>query len=111
MDVTLESEVKAAVDAAVERWGRLDCIFNNAGFGGALGPIESIGVDDYDMTFTFFACTACPAAKGADIHRSLAASDNFCTRSGTRCALCRGVGCEPSATGRSRARSGRVTDA
>ena len=51
VNVTQEAEVKAAIDAAVERWGRLDCIFNNAGFGGALGPIESISVEDYDMTF------------------------------------------------------------
>ena len=51
VNVTQEAEVKAAIDTAVERWGRLDCIYNNAGFGGALGPIESISVEDYDMTF------------------------------------------------------------
>ena len=51
VNVTQEAEVKAAIEAAVERWGRLDCIYNNAGFGGALGPIESISVEDYDMTF------------------------------------------------------------
>ena len=36
VNVTREAEVKAAIEAAVERWGRLDCIYNNAGFGGAL---------------------------------------------------------------------------
>ena len=51
VNVTQESEVKAAIHATIERWGRLDCIYNNAGFGGALGPIESISVEDYDMTF------------------------------------------------------------
>src|SRR6185295_15090139 len=38
VDVTREEEVKGAVEEAVSRWGRLDCMFNNAGFGGALGP-------------------------------------------------------------------------
>ncbi len=40
VDVTSEADVSGAVDSTVERYGRLDCIFNNAGFGGALGPID-----------------------------------------------------------------------
>jgi NAD(P)-dependent dehydrogenase (short-subunit alcohol dehydrogenase family) len=51
VNVTHEVEVKAAIDAAVSRWGRLDCLFNNAGFGGALGPLEDTSVEDFDMTF------------------------------------------------------------
>ena len=35
---------------ATERWGRLDCLYNNAGFGGALGPIGATTVDDFDLT-------------------------------------------------------------
>ncbi len=50
-EVRQEEQVKAAVDTAVGCWGRLDCIFNNAGFGGALGPIEDIPADEFDMTF------------------------------------------------------------
>lgn len=50
VEVRQEDQVKAAVDAAVDRWGRLDCMFNNAGFGGALGPVEDIPVDAYDLT-------------------------------------------------------------
>jgi NAD(P)-dependent dehydrogenase (short-subunit alcohol dehydrogenase family) len=34
----------------VERWGRLDVLFNNAGFGGASGPLEETTVADYDLT-------------------------------------------------------------
>ncbi|MFZ5913360.1 MAG: SDR family NAD(P)-dependent oxidoreductase [Pseudomonadota bacterium] len=49
-DVTREAEVKAAVEGAVAKFGRLDCIFNNAGFGGAAGPVETISVEDYDIT-------------------------------------------------------------
>jgi NAD(P)-dependent dehydrogenase (short-subunit alcohol dehydrogenase family) len=50
-EVRQEDQVKAAIDKAVGRWGRLDCMFNNAGFGGALGPIEDIPADEFDMTF------------------------------------------------------------
>lgn len=50
-EVRQENQVKAAVDTAVGRWGRLDCIFNNAGFGGALGPIEDIPEEEFDLTF------------------------------------------------------------
>src|SRR5436190_18773869 len=44
-EVRQEDQVQMAIDAAVGRWGRLDCMFNNAGFGGALGPIEEIPAD------------------------------------------------------------------
>ena len=51
VDVTREADVAAAVEAAVDRWGGLDIMFNNAGFGGALGPIETTTVEDFDLTF------------------------------------------------------------
>jgi NAD(P)-dependent dehydrogenase (short-subunit alcohol dehydrogenase family) len=47
-DVSRESDVKAVVDHAVERFGRLDCMFNNAGFARASGGIEQISVEDWD---------------------------------------------------------------
>ena len=50
-EVRQEDQVQSAIDAAVGRWGRLDCMFNNAGFGGALGPIEEIAADEFDLTF------------------------------------------------------------
>lgn len=49
-DVSKEEHVAAMMAEATDRWGRLDCLFNNAGFGGALGPISSTSVDDYDLT-------------------------------------------------------------
>ncbi len=49
-DVSREDDVRAMIATATERWGRLDCLFNNAGFGGALGPIASTSVEDFDLT-------------------------------------------------------------
>ena len=49
-DVAREDDVEAAVGRAVSEYGRLDCMFNNAGFGGAVGPIADIPVDEYDIT-------------------------------------------------------------
>ncbi len=51
VDVNRESDVRGVVEDAVKRWDRLDCIYNNAGFGGALGPIEETTVEEFDMTF------------------------------------------------------------
>jgi NAD(P)-dependent dehydrogenase (short-subunit alcohol dehydrogenase family) len=49
-DVTREDDVKAAVAHAVSGFGRLDCMFNNAGSLGAVGPLEDIHIDEYDRT-------------------------------------------------------------
>lgn len=49
-NVANETEVQDAIGEATDRWGRLDVIFNNAGFGGALGPVSTISEADYDMT-------------------------------------------------------------
>lgn len=50
-DVSDEQEVEAMVAAAGERFGRLDCLVNNAGVPGAFGRIEQIDVADWDATF------------------------------------------------------------
>ena len=39
-DVGQEADVKAMIDLAVDRYEGLDCLFNNAGFGGVTGLIE-----------------------------------------------------------------------
>jgi NAD(P)-dependent dehydrogenase (short-subunit alcohol dehydrogenase family) len=49
-DVSRESDVSGAVAHALSRFGRLDCLYNNAGLGGVSGPIAEIPVDGYDQT-------------------------------------------------------------
>ena len=49
-DVSSEADIKAAIDRAVKEFGRLDITFNNAGIGGATGPIEKITAEDFDRT-------------------------------------------------------------
>jgi len=49
-DVREEAEIRAAIGEAVARWGRLDCLFNNAGAGGVTGGIEAISAEGIDAT-------------------------------------------------------------
>ncbi len=51
-DVSREEDVCNAIQQAVTRWGRLDCMYNNAGFGGVSGPIETTDMDAYDQTMS-----------------------------------------------------------
>jgi NAD(P)-dependent dehydrogenase (short-subunit alcohol dehydrogenase family) len=49
-DVSREADVEGAVAETVKQFGRLDCIFNNAGFGGVGGRIEAIDIAGFDQT-------------------------------------------------------------
>jgi NAD(P)-dependent dehydrogenase (short-subunit alcohol dehydrogenase family) len=50
-DVSLEQDIAAVVAEAVSVFGRLDCMFNNAGLVGAIGPLAQTTVDAWDRTF------------------------------------------------------------
>ncbi len=50
-DVALEVDVEALVAATVERWGRIDVLFNNAGGPGQTGGIEGLEVEAFDAAF------------------------------------------------------------
>jgi NAD(P)-dependent dehydrogenase (short-subunit alcohol dehydrogenase family) len=47
-DVTRGDDIKAALDATVERFGRLDIAFNNAGIEQAIKPAHEISDDEWD---------------------------------------------------------------
>ena len=49
-DVTDETEIAGLMDAAAERFGGLDVVFNNAGAGGALESLEEITGAAWDRT-------------------------------------------------------------
>ncbi|MBA7645722.1 3-phenylpropionate-dihydrodiol/cinnamic acid-dihydrodiol dehydrogenase [subsurface metagenome] len=49
-DVSQESNIKAAIDLAVEKFGRLDVVFSNAGNPGPGGAIEDVPTDEFDKT-------------------------------------------------------------
>jgi NAD(P)-dependent dehydrogenase (short-subunit alcohol dehydrogenase family) len=49
-DVSREEDVAAAIRLAVDRWGRLDCLFNNAGLGGVDEVVEAIPMEGYQQT-------------------------------------------------------------
>ena len=49
-NVGQEEDMQSLITTAVEKFGRLDCIFNNAAIGGASGPIDEIPMLGYDVT-------------------------------------------------------------
>ena len=49
-DVAVEADIAAAVDLAVDSFGRLDVMFNKAGVMGTLGPIDRTPMDEADVT-------------------------------------------------------------
>lgn len=50
-DVTREADVEALISAAVSRYGRLDCAFNNAGIRGDLRRIAKLSLDDFERLY------------------------------------------------------------
>ncbi len=50
-DVAREDDVAGMLDHAVALFGSLDVLFNNAGVGGAIGPLTETSTEDWDYTF------------------------------------------------------------
>jgi len=47
-DVSVEADVKAMIDHAVDRFGRLDCLMNNAGRGSQFAAIADVDLGQFD---------------------------------------------------------------
>ena len=45
-NVAVERNVAAVVNDTASRFGRLDVLSTNAGFGGAMGPFKDTSIDD-----------------------------------------------------------------
>ncbi|MAH92736.1 MAG: 2,5-dichloro-2,5-cyclohexadiene-1,4-diol dehydrogenase [Hyphomonas sp.] len=51
-DVTDMAQLEGIMGAAVDHFGRLDILWNNAGHGGTPDPIEELDLDAYDQTMS-----------------------------------------------------------
>ena len=47
-DVYDEAQIKNAIDIAVKSFGKLDCLFNNAGTGGPLENVDTVTAEGFD---------------------------------------------------------------
>ena len=61
-DVSKQADMQAMIDATVDRFGRLDCIVNNAGWHPPAMTIDQTSVEDYEallrlnLVSTFMGC-------------------------------------------------------
>src|SRR4028118_1107160 len=49
-DISQPKEMQQAVQQLVERWGRLDIVFANAGINGVWAPLEELAPEEWDKT-------------------------------------------------------------
>ncbi len=49
-NVFFEEDIKAVVNEAFARFGKLDIMFNNAGVGGVTGPVDETNMEAFDIT-------------------------------------------------------------
>jgi len=54
-DVASEDHIEALFDLTLSQFGSLDIVFNNAGVGGAIGPLTETSTADWDYTFDVLA--------------------------------------------------------
>ena len=54
-DVANETDIAKLIDHTLHKFGKLDIMFNNAGVGGAIGPLTETTVESWDYTFDVLA--------------------------------------------------------
>jgi NAD(P)-dependent dehydrogenase (short-subunit alcohol dehydrogenase family) len=67
-DVTRTAEIQRLVQSAVERWGRIDVLFSNAGTFGAVATVEQFPEDMFDAVYAVHVRGAFLLAKYAVPH-------------------------------------------
>jgi NAD(P)-dependent dehydrogenase (short-subunit alcohol dehydrogenase family) len=50
VDVSLEDDIRAGFNFTLEKYGHIDCVFNNAGIAGAVGDLDEVTVEMFDKT-------------------------------------------------------------
>ncbi len=64
VDITDPDSLRAATQAVLERWGRIDCLVNNAGYAGPTMPLDAFDAQtwqriiDVNLTGVFHTCHA-----------------------------------------------------
>src|SRR5437588_1693110 len=51
-DIAQEEQVQRAVQQTLDRWGRIDIVFANAGINGMWAPIEELSLAEWSQTIT-----------------------------------------------------------
>jgi len=80
-DVTKEDDVQGLVDTAVEHFGKIDIMFNNAGIVGAIGPIDSTPVEEWKLTLDILLNGVFYGMKHASRHMKKAGSGSIISMS------------------------------
>src|SRR5260370_6377081 len=62
-DVTVEAQMQALIALSIEKFGRIDCLFNNAGGPAQTGGIEGLDVDRFDAAMATLLRRVIPAMK------------------------------------------------
>jgi NAD(P)-dependent dehydrogenase (short-subunit alcohol dehydrogenase family) len=64
-DVASTSDVEAMIDAAVQRFGRVDVLFKNSGIDGVLGPVEECTLENFEhvMAVNLRACFSASSSR------------------------------------------------
>ena len=82
-DVTSESDVEALVNAAVETYGKIDVMFNNAGIVGAIGPLETTPQAEWKLSLDILLNGVFYGMKHASKHMKKAGSGSIISMSST----------------------------
>jgi len=80
-DVTKEDDVEALVNTAIEEFGQLDVMFNNAGIVGAIGPMELTPAEEWKVTLDILLNGVFYGMKHASKHMKKAGSGSIISMS------------------------------